>query len=192
MAQEQPAQPRRVGPWVVTGSREIHRTPWLRIREDDILWPDLKAAGWTVIEFRPAVGVVAITDDQQVHLVGQHRYAVDRFEWEIPEGLADDGEDLLAAAQRELREETGVMANRWTSLGAMHPHNSSCDCVYHLFFAQELHPGQAQPEETEILSHKLMPFSQAMEMVQDGRIMDVFTIVGIFRAWHYLNARAKA
>ena len=81
--------PNKRGPWTVTGTRQIHSTPWLRIREDHIVWPNQQEAEWTVIEFRPAVGVVALTDDNMVHLVGQHRYAVDRYEWELPEGLIE-------------------------------------------------------------------------------------------------------
>jgi 8-oxo-dGDP phosphatase len=184
--------PTRRGPWVVTGSREIHRTPWVRVRDDQIIWPDKREATWTVIEFRPAVGIVAVSDDEQVHLVGQHRYAVDRYEWELPEGLVDDGEDPLAAAQRELAEETGLTARRWTPLGSMHPHNSSCDAIYHVFLAQDLDQGQAQPEQTEILARRLVPLADLVKMVSQDQILDTLTIVGVYRAWHYLGGPQRA
>jgi len=171
----------------VTGTQQVHRTPWLSIRDDKIVWPDKREAVWTVIEFRPAIGVVALTEDRQVHLVGQHRYAVNRYEWELPEGLVDEGEDLLQAAKRELREETGLIARQWTPLGSTHPHNSSCDATYHIFLAEELEQGPASPEQTEILARRLVPLAELMKMVQNDQILDAFTIIGVFRAWHHLN-----
>jgi 8-oxo-dGTP pyrophosphatase MutT (NUDIX family) len=181
------AIPWRNGLWLVTGSREIHQTPWLRVREDQIVWPSQKAGTWTVIEMKPAVGIVAITADRQVHLVGQHRYAVDRYEWEIPAGCIDEGEEPLTAAKRELREETGVAAKRWTPLGATHPHNGSCDAIYHLFLAEDLEQGHASPEPDELLMHKLVSFDDLLRMVQHDEILDAMTVVGVYRAWHAMK-----
>lgn len=187
---ESPFFPRRNGPWTVTGSREIHKTPWLRVREDRIIWPSKKTGEWTVIEMKPAVGIVAITADRKVHLVGQHRYAVDRYEWEIPAGCIDEGEEPLTSAKRELREEAGVTARRWTPLGATHPHNGSCDAIYHLFLAEELEQGEASPEPDELLMHKLVLFDDLLRMVQNGGILDAMTVVGAYRAWHAMRDAA--
>lgn len=182
-----PPIPRKVGPWRVTGTRELNRTPWHRIREDQLLWPNDKPASWVVVEFKPAVGVVAVDDNGIVHLVGQHRYAVDRFEWEIPEGVIDAGEEPIEAAKRELREETGLSASKWTSLGSTHPHNSTCDLTYHMFLAEGLSHGDSDPEPTEILSHKTMPFTDLLDLVRTSAILDCLTVVAVYRAWHHLN-----
>lgn len=181
--------PYQNGPWQITGTREVHRTPWVRVREDAIVWPNKKPDTWTVVEFPSAIGVIALTEDRQVHLVGQHRFAVDRYEWELPEGTIDEDEDPLAAAQRELREETGLTAKRWTPLGSTHPHNSSCTVVYYFFLAQDLAPGPSSPDQTELLTHKLMPFDELFRMVQSSEVMDSVTVVAMYRAWHYLNGR---
>lgn len=183
------SKPKQNGPWLVTGSREIHRTPWLRVREDQIVWPGGRKGDWTVIEMKPAVGVVALGAEGDVHLVGQHRYAVDRYEWEIPAGCIDEGESPLEAARRELREETGLGADRWTSLGTTHPHNGSCDSIYHIFLAEQLTPGQSAPEPDELLTQRVIKFDDLLSMVQRDGIIDAMTVVAVYRAWHCLRER---
>lgn len=180
---------RRRGPWQEVASREVYRNPWLRLREDQVIRPDGRPGIYSVVETPPVVGVVAMTDDGQVWLVGQYRYPTDAYSWEIIAGYSADDEDLLLAAQRELREETGLAATRWASLGHCHIQNSTSDQVGHLFLAQSLSQGTAAPDETEDLQTKAVPLAEALDLAQTSNITQAFSLVGLYRAWHHLRAR---
>jgi 8-oxo-dGTP pyrophosphatase MutT (NUDIX family) len=172
----------RRGPWKCLESRVVYANPWITVREDRVIRPDGRPGIYGVVECQPAVGVVALTPDGQVYVVGQHRYALDVYSWEIVTGYCEPGEDVLAAAQRELREETGVTAALWTSLGCCHISNSVTDQVGHLFLAQGLERGMAAPEPTEELSVKVMPLREAMMSAQSSEIVQAFSLVGLYRA----------
>ena len=182
--------PRRRGPWVTTSSREVYRNPWITVREDQVLRPDGNPGIYGVIEFTPAVGVVPLSDDGLVYLVGQYRYPTDCYSWEITTGYADAGEALLEAAARELREETGLAAQRWTPLGRCQISNSVTDQFGYLFLAQGLSLGQALPDATEDLAVKTVPLAKALEMAQSGEIEQAFSLVGLYRAWVHLHPPA--
>ena len=106
------------GPWRVLGTREVYLNPWIRVREDKVLRPDGEPGIYSVVEFQPAVGIIALTNDEQIYLVGQYRYPTGTCSWEFISGYCEPGEELLVAARRELSEETGLTATRWTALGA--------------------------------------------------------------------------
>ena len=176
----------RRGPWQVLGTRQVYANPWMRVREDQVLRPNGAPGIYGVVEFVPAVGVVALTADEQVYLVGQYRYPTDGYSWEIVTGYADPAEELVRSAQRELREEAGLSAGTWTSLGQCHISNSVTDQVGHLYLARELTVGEAQPDETEELSVRTVPLAQALAMAQASEIVQAFSLVGLYRAWHLL------
>ena len=179
--------PQRRGPWQILGTREVYRNPWIRVREDQVIRPDGSPGIYGVVEFTPAVGVVAIRPDESVYLVGQYRYPTDCYSWEIITGYSDAGEDVLAAAQRELREEAGLTAGRWTPLGECHISNSVTDQLGYLFLAQDLVEGEAMPDATEQLAVKTVPLAEALSMAQDSEIAQAFSLVGVYRAWHHLH-----
>ncbi len=177
----------RRGPWQVTGTREVYHNPWIRVREDQVIRPNGTLGIYGVIETTPAVGVVAVTPDHLVHLVGQYRYTMDEYSWEIVTGYSARGEDLLAGAARELREETGLVAQQWTPLGDCHISNSVTDQRGYLYLAQDLVAGQATPDETEELAVKTVPLAEALRQAQASEIQQAFSLVGLYRAWHHLH-----
>lgn len=167
-------------PWTTNGTRQIYENPWLRIREDAVVQPDGKPGIYGVVHFRNrAIGAIPIDEEGHTYLVGQYRYPLGIYSWEIPEGGCPEGEDNLEAAKRELLEETGLTASHWELLGTSHLSNSATDEVAFLYLAQGLKQGPAQPEGTERLSLKRVPFETAVEMVMGGEITDAMSMLAI-------------
>lgn len=175
------------GPWRVLGTREVYKNAWIRVREDQVLRPDAAPGIYGVVEFEPAVGVVALTEDQQVFLVGQYRYATQRYSWEIVSGYADAGEDVLDAAKRELCEEAGLTASDWLLLGTAEISNSVTDQIGFIFLARGLTAVEATPDGTEELALEVVPLIEAVRRAQSGEIRQTFSVASLFRAWHYLR-----
>jgi 8-oxo-dGTP pyrophosphatase MutT (NUDIX family) len=167
-------------PWKTTASHIAYQNDWIRVREDEVIRPDGLAGIYGVVEIRPSVGIVALNERDEVALVGQWRYALNRHSWEIPRGGSAPGEtDMLATAQRELAEEAGVKAARWDLLGAVDVCNGVSNDVQSLFLATGLSPTamNLDPEEDIVVEWK--PFSEAINMAMDGRITEVCSVAAI-------------
>jgi 8-oxo-dGTP pyrophosphatase MutT (NUDIX family) len=178
--------PRFENPWQTRGSREIYINPWIRVREDHVIRADGQDGIYGVVEFKNyALGIVPVTDNGDTFLVGQWRYPLEAYSWEIPEGGGPLSVPLLASAQRELAEETGLTASNWTDLGPFHLSNSVTDEVGQIFLAQDLTAGDAQPEGDEVLAVRRLPLTEAYAMAMDGRITDGVSIIGLARAVHF-------
>lgn len=126
-----------------------------------------------------AVAVVAVTDQDEVILVRQFRYPVQEILYEIPAGKLDPGEDPLECAQRELVEETGYTARKWTRLTSIYTGPGFCNETIHIFLARELRENLAQPDEDEIIENYKIPLEKALEMVCTGEIKDAKSITGL-------------
>lgn len=178
-----------IGPWTRTSSQSIYDNAWIHLREDKVIRPDGTAGIYGVVEYKNlAVGVVALDENENVILVGQHRYPLNYYSWEIPEGgCPKSTETLEIAAERELKEETGYSAARWDYLGSMETSNSTTDEVAHFYLARNLRAGLATPEETEVLTPKLLKFADAFRQAMEGRLNESLTIVGLSRAHYFLE-----
>ena len=176
-------------PWRRLSSRPIYENPWIRVREDQVIRPDGNPGIYGVVEIQNwAIGVVALAENGDTFLVGQYRYTLDLYSWEIPEGGGAKHETPLAAAQRELREEAGITAARWTYLGEVHLSNSVSDETGCVFLAEDLTYGEAEPDGTEELGLWRLPFAEAVQRALTGDISDSLAVIGLLRADHFLRS----
>ena len=147
---------------------------------DEVDRPDGSPGIYGVVHFENlAAGVVVLDDDDRVLLVGQHRYTLDAYSWELPEGGVPAEEAAEDGARRELREETGVEADGWRELVRFHLSNSISDEAGVIFAAHARSHGTATPEPSEDLTTRWLPFDEALAMTGDGRITDAMTIMGL-------------
>ena len=166
-------------PWRTLGSRNIYENPWISVREDTVIRPDGEAGIYGVVHYKnTAVGVLPVEKDQ-IYLVGQYRYPLERYSWEIPEGGCPEGEEPLRAAQRELTEETGFEARNWRMLGEAYLSNSVADEHAVWFLATDLVPGEQQPEGTEVIVVRRVPLREAIAMATDGTITDALSVLAL-------------
>ena len=167
-----------IGPWRVTREQEIFDNPWLTLIDHDITHPDGSPGNYGVVRFKNiAIGILPIDADGMVPLVGQHRFPLDRFSWELPEGGGRRDTPPIESAKRELAEETGLRAKSWAPLCEFAISNSVTDERAVCFFAWELEQGEAAPEPSEALTIKKISFANLLEMVMSGEITDSLTIV---------------
>ncbi|MCS6968555.1 MAG: NUDIX hydrolase [Cytophagales bacterium] len=170
-------------PWQTLSSRVVYENRWISVREDQVINPAGNPGIYGVVSFKNiAIGIIPIDEEGYTWLVGQYRYALHEYSWEIPMGGGPKGQDILLSAQRELKEETGFTARRWTCLMKLHTSNSVTDEVGYVFLAEELQAGETAFEETEQLSLWRLPFEQAVQMVMDGQITDAISVAGLLKA----------
>lgn len=171
-----------VGPWRRRTRLVAYENPWVTVWHDEVDRPDGSPGIYGVVHFaNHAAGIVVLDDEDRILLVGQHRYTLDAYSWEIPEGGVSAGEDPLGGARRELREETGVEATTWHELARLHLSNSISDEAATLYLATGVTHGVAEPEPTEEIEVRWVPFAEALAMTLDGRITDAMSVVAIQR-----------
>jgi len=168
--------------WISLQSELKFETPWIKVTKHDVLNPAGKPGIYGVVSFKNiAIGILPLDKDLNTWLVGQWRFPLGQYSWEIPEGGGPHGVDPILSAKRELKEETGLIAKKYTVLGKIHTSNSVCDEYGILYLAQDLQQSDAEPEESEDLQIKKLPFTEAYQMVMDGRITDSLSMVAILK-----------
>lgn len=167
-------------PWTTLASREIYENPWIRVREDQVLRPDGQPGIYGVVQFKNrAVGVLPVDDEGRVWLVGQYRYPLGIYSWEIPEGGCPESETPEATALRELREETGLVAARLELVATAHLSNSVSDEVAYIYRGTGLSHGPVEPEGCERIDVRRVEWVEAWQMLQRGEITDSMSVIAL-------------
>lgn len=172
-----------INPWQTLNSDVKYNNNWIRLTEHQVINPSGGNGIYGEVHFKNlAIGILPLDEDYNTWLVGQYRYPLKAYSWEIPEGGGPLGDDPIESARRELLEETGMSAAKWVEIQRMHLSNSVSDELSIIYVATGLIQGIAMPEETEQLVVKKMPFENAYQMVLNGKITDSMSVAAILRA----------
>lgn len=173
--------PQGENPFTKISSLELYRRPYVRFMKDLVKINGLEK-DYSYADIANGIGIVAINDRNEVALVGQWRYPIDRYSWEIPAGMREGNEDPLLGAQRELKEEAGVTARKWTPLGEFFMEGSSTTKKAIAFLAQDLKMGEQSLDDDEKIEVLWMPFQQLLELIEQGKMQDGFSVLALLRA----------
>lgn len=157
------------------------------VKVDEVKMPDGSISLREVVEHPGGVGVVAVTDNDEIIMVKQYRKAIERAIYEIPAGKLDKGEHHRDCGMRELEEETGLCAKSFEYLGFMYPSPGFTDEVTHIYLAKNLEEGEVHPDDDEFLDVERIPLSKAFEMVMNNEINDAKTVFGILKYMHLIK-----
>jgi 8-oxo-dGTP pyrophosphatase MutT (NUDIX family) len=169
-------------PWQVKGSRQEYDNPWIMVTHYEVINPSGGAGIYGKVHFKNrAIGILPLDAGGNTYIVGQFRFPINQYSWEMPEGGGKMEDDPLEAAKRELKEETGLVATNWTKLVELHLSNSVTDELAILYLATGLEQHAPEPEETEQLVVKKIPFEEMYQMVERGIITDAMTVAGVLK-----------
>jgi 8-oxo-dGTP pyrophosphatase MutT (NUDIX family) len=175
-------------PWQINGQKEIYDNPWIQVTEFDVTNPSGGKGIYGKVHFKNrAIGIVVLDENRDTYLVGQYRFTINAYSWEIPEGGGPLHETPLDAAQRELLEETGLKAAHWQQLSEIFLSNSVTDELAIIFLATGLSQHKSMPEATEQLIVKKLPFAEAYKMVMQGEIKDALSVAAILHTNIFLQ-----
>jgi 8-oxo-dGTP pyrophosphatase MutT (NUDIX family) len=176
-------------PWKTISGKLVYDNPWINLTEYEVITPAGTPGIYGKVHFKNiAIGVIVIDENGNTYLVGQYRFPLNEYSWEIPEGGCPEGTDHLTAAKRELKEETGFEAKNWTEILRMHVSNSVSDEYAVVYVAQDLIAGEAEPEDTEKLAVQKMPFTQVLQWVIEGKITDSISVAAILK-WNAMQSK---
>ena len=177
-----PAIMQENNPWKILGEKNIYDNTWINVKEYDVINPSGGKGIYGKVHFKNiATGVITLDEELNTYIVGQFRFTINHYSWEIPEGGGALDELPLAAAQRELLEETGLKAERWQKILEMHVSNSITDEYCYVFVATGLSLHATMHEETEQLTIRKLPFEQVYEMVMNNTITDAISVAAILK-----------
>jgi len=169
-------------PWTILSQRSAYDNKWIGVTEYDVINPGGGKGIYGKVHYKNlAIGILPLDEEGNTWLVGQYRFTLGVYSWEIPEGGGDLNVAAVESAQRELKEETGLVASEWSVLQELHLSNSVSDELAILFLARGLEQQEAMPEETEQLVVRKLPFEEACRMVEKGTITDAMSVAAILR-----------
>lgn len=174
-------------PWITKTNETVYESAWIRISKRDVINPAGNPALYSVVHFKNlAIGILALDKEYNLWLVGQFRYPVNEYSWEIPEGGGHLEVDPVESARRELKEEAGIVASSYTEFQRLHLSNSATDEVAITYLATGLSFEEAEPEESEVLQIKKLHLDEAFNWCMQGKITDAISVAAILKAkWLY-------
>jgi len=173
-------------PWRKKTSKQVYENSWISVHHDEVITPTGTDGIYGTVKFKnKAIAIIPLDDENNTWLVGQYRYTLDEYSWEIPMGGGPVGEEILATAKRELKEETGIEAKDWECILRIHTSNCVTDEEGFVFVAKDLSFGETSFDSTEDLQIKRVSVQEVLQMIDEGKITDAITIAGILK----LNAQ---
>ncbi len=171
-------------PWKTLSSKQVYESPWIEVIHNECINPAGKPSVYGTIKFKNlAIGILPLDENNYTWLVGQWRYPLNQYSWEIPEGGGKIGIDPLDSAKRELKEETGIEAKNYEHILTLHLSNSASDETAYVYIARELSFGASEPEESEDITVKKVHLEEAFQMVREGSITDAISVAAIQYAY---------
>lgn len=169
-------------PWKILSARDVYDNSWIRVSEFGVINPAGGKGIYGKVHFKNlAIGIIVLDENFNTYLVGQYRFPINKYTWEIPEGGCPIGVAPLDGAKRELEEETGLIAHSWEKIAEMELSNSVTDEQAFIFLAWDVEQHRPSPDETEKLEVRKMPFEEAYQLVEDGIITDSITVAAILK-----------
>lgn len=177
-------------PWKIIDSSEVYASPWISVKKHNVLNAAQNRAVYSVVNFKNlAIGILPLDENYNTWIVGQYRFPIAAYSWEIPEGGGELNTSPLLSAKRELSEEAGIEAQKWTLIQEFNTSNSCTDEKAFIYIAQDLSFHESHPDEEEVLQVKKLPFSELYEMAIDGSITDSLTLIAVFKAKALIDSK---
>lgn len=167
--------------WEKIKSKIVHKNPWFSLREDDVIIPNGKRGKYYYIDNVKSVATIAEASDDEIYLIGQQRYTVDKYSWEIVGGGINKNEDSLVAAKRELKEETGFSAKSFKRIGSFSEANCYANLPVEVFLASGLSEGKTNFDQTEDIVMKKIKIAKVKEMILKNKMFDSFSIASFYK-----------
>jgi len=169
-------------PWKILDTKDVYDSPWIQVTKHNVLNPSNQPGTYSVVHFKNlAIGILPLDEQYNTWIVGQYRFPLKRYTWEIPEGGGERDIPAVESAKRELSEEVGIAAKKWTKIQEFDPSNASTDERAIVFVAQDLSFHEAHPDDNEQLVVKKLPFSALYDLAVKGEITDSLSLVAILK-----------
>lgn len=169
-------------PFETIDTSVVYENNWIKVNHSNVILPSGNNGIYGTVHFKNyAIGIIPIDAEGNTYLIGQYRYAMGEYSWEIPEGGGPKALDPLESAKRELQEEAGFFAQKWTKIAELNTSNSVTDERGIIYVAQDLIPTQTAPDETEVLQLKKLPLTEAIEWAMQGKIKDAIALIGLLK-----------